>query len=296
MHERALISRLRARQAAAPEGMLGMGDDCCIWSQSGPQCLSVDSLVEGRHFRADDDPRLIGGKAAAAALSDLAAMGAVPIGAAVALHLPARWDAEALMDGLCAVCETYACPLLGGDTCGAEELVIAVTVWGHQVADGTLLRRDGAQPGDLLLVSGALGGSLASGRHLRPQPRLAEGQWLARRAFVHALMDISDGLAADVRRLAEASGVGVQLLGDRLPIHDDVPQLCNRARAACCDGEDYELLVAIDAASWPTLQASWPFTTPLHEVGWCLPGAEILFEDPIHGLGPLAWDGYEHHT
>ena len=99
MHENELIRQLRQR-VRDPATMIGIGDDCCVWTPNGRTCLSTDTMVEGRHFRADDAPALVGRKAAGAALSDLAAMGATPVGATVALSCPARWDALAVMEGL----------------------------------------------------------------------------------------------------------------------------------------------------------------------------------------------------
>jgi thiamine-monophosphate kinase len=295
LDENALIRAVAAAHPA-PAGVLGIGDDCCVWTPRGPTCLSVDAIAEGRHFTADADPRLVGRKAAAAALSDLAAMGAVPVGAAVAISCPARWDAQAVMAGLGAELMRHGCPLLGGDTTGADSLVVSVTVWGEgdPAAGGRLLRRSGAGPGDLLVVSGPLGGSLRSGRHLTPEPRLAEGRWLARHGFVHALMDLSDGLAADAPKLAAASGCGCLLLPEQVPVHPDVPDFSDTITAALCDGEDYELLAAVEASQWPTLQLAWPFANPLSVVGWLLPEPGAWMEDRHQRRVPLAMRGYEH--
>ncbi len=292
MKEGDLIRRLRAR-VSDPDGMRGIGDDCCVWTPRGPTCLSVDAIVEGRHFTADAPPAAVGRKAAGAALSDLAAMGAKPVGAAVALTCPARWDGAAVMDALIDELERHGCPLLGGDTTGGDQLVVSVTVWG-EAAQQRLLYRDGGTPGDLLIVTGPLGGSLASGRHLRPEPRLAEGAWLAQSPYVHAAMDLSDGLAADAPKLAEASGCGCLLLPGQVPIHHDVPQRSDTVRAAFCDGEDYELLAAVAAEHWPSMQLGWPFERPLSVVGWLLsePGARI--EDQHGRVVPLPWQGFEH--
>lgn len=293
MREDDLVTRLTALHPSPP-GILGIGDDCCVWTPGGPTCLSVDTIVEGRHFLATDAPAAVGRKAAGAALSDLAAMGAKPVGAVVALSCPAHWPAIALMDGLAAELARHGCPLLGGDTSGADQLVISVTVWGEAMPGGRLLRRDGGRAGDLLVVTGPLGGSLASGRHLVPEPRFAEGQWLAGHAFVHALMDLSDGLAADAPRLAAASGCGVLLLPAQVPVHDDVPVMTDRERAACCDGEDFELLAAVEPSQWPTLQLAWPFERPLSVVGWLLPEPGAFCEGRDGRVGPLPWRGYEH--
>lgn len=295
LDESALIRGLHAANPP-PAGVLGIGDDCCVWTPRGPTCLSVDAIAEGRHFTAAADPRLVGRKAAAAALSDLAAMGAVPVGAAVAISCPGRWDAAAVMAGLADELRRHGCPLLGGDTTGADSLVVSVTVWGEgdPEARGRLLRRSDGQAGDLLVVTGPLGGSLRSGRHLTPEPRLAEGRWLARHGFVHALMDLSDGLAADAPKLAEASGCGCLLLPEQVPVHPDVPDLSDTVTAALCDGEDYELLCAIEPAMWPTMQLAWPFAHPLAVVGWLLPEAGAWMEDRHQRRVPLAMRGYEH--
>jgi thiamine-monophosphate kinase len=295
LDESALIRAVGAANPAPP-GMLGIGDDCCVWTPRGPTCLSIDAIAEGRHFPSDADPGLVGRKAAAAALSDLAAMGAVPVGAVVAISCPGRWNAAAIMAGLSAELVRHGCPLLGGDTTGADSLVVSVTVWGEgdPAAGGRLLRRDGGQPGDLLVVSGPLGGSLRSGRHLTPEPRLAEGRWLAQRSFVHALMDLSDGLAADAPKLAAASRCGCLLLPAQVPVHPDVPELSDTVTAAMCDGEDYELLASVEPGQWPTLQLAWPFAQPLAVVGWLLPEPGAWMEDRLQRRVPLALRGYEH--
>jgi thiamine-monophosphate kinase len=146
------------------------------------------------------------------------------------------------------------------------------------------------------VVTGPLGGSLRSGRHLRPEPRFDQGRWLAGRREVHALMDISDGLAADAPRLAEASGLGCVLLPAEVPVHADVPDMSDTVRAACCDGEDFELLAAIAPEHWPTMQLAWPFDPPLARVGWLLPEPGAFIEDRNGRLAPLPWRGYHHEV
>ncbi len=298
MRENELIRTLRER-VRDPAGVLGIGDDCCIWTPGGRTCLSTDTVVEGRHFRAGDAPGLVGRKAAGAALSDLAAMGARPVGATVALSCPPRWDALAVMEGLILELERHHCPLLGGDTTGGNDLVITVTVWGEAIptahGPGRLLTRTGGSPGDLLVVTGPLGGSLHSGRHLRPEPRLAEGQWLAASPYVHALMDLSDGLAADALKLAQASGCGCLLLPAQVPVHSDVPVMSDQAKAACCDGEDFELLAVVAAEHWPVLQLAWPFAPGLANVGWLVEQPGAFREDHQGRVVVLDWYGYEHH-
>lgn len=293
MRERDLHAWLTER-CRPPATMLGIGDDCCIFPADGAVALSTDSIVEAVHFAPDTAPAAIGRKAAAAALSDLAGMAAIPIGAVVAIHGGAGHDLPGVMQGLAAELERHGCPLLGGDTARSATLVVNVTVWGRPGPSGRLLRRDGGQIGDLLIVTGALGGSLTSGRHLQPEPRLGEAQFCARHDCVHAAMDLSDGLALDARRLAEASGCGALLLIDQLPIHADVPGGRDAAHQAATDGEDFELLIAVTAARWPELAMAWPFDElPLTVVGWLVeqPG---LWQEAGRDLVPLEWLGYDH--
>ena len=294
MQEGDFIRAVRGR-VVDPAGVVGIGDDCCIWTPTGPTCLSVDAMVEGVHFLPSDEPAAIGRKAAAAALSDLAAMGARPVGAVVALSCPARWPAQVVMEGLITELERHRCPLLGGDTTNAQELTISVTVWGER-ASARFVLRSGGKTGDLLVVTGPLGGSFASKRHLRPEPRFAEGQWLADQPYVHAMMDISDGLASDARSMATASGRGFLLLPADVPVHQDVPEMSDTARAACCDGEDFELLIAVDAEHWPNLQLAWPFPRPLSRIGWLLEQPEAMMEDRNGRVVPLTWTGYQHQS
>ena len=293
MRENDLIRRLRDL-ASVPDGARGIGDDCCEWTPGGRTCLSVDALVEGVHFLPTDDPALIGRKAAGAALSDLAAAGAKPVGAVVALSVPSRWNGLAVMEGLIAELTRHGCPLLGGDTTGAQQLTISVTVWGEAVGGHRLLHRSGAQPGDLLVVTGPLGGSFASGRHLRPEPRFAEGQWFAASPYVHACMDLTDGLASDAPKLAEASGASCLLLPNQVPVHPDAERLVDATRAACCDGEDFELLTAVSAEQWMNVQLAWPFERRLALVGWLTPEPEHTMEDAYGKRVPLTMRGYEH--
>lgn len=292
MREQELIDYISSNLHAGHEH-LGIGDDCCIWQAQGEQCLSSDAIVAGSHFSETDEPQLIGRKAAAAALSDLAAMGAAPIGASLIYQYSDGWDDQAIIDGLIQELERHQCPLLGGDTIKGPCLSLGLSVWGQPTPGGRLLRRSGGSIGDVLVVSGELGGSLHSGRHLRPEPRILEGQWLAQQDYVHAMMDISDGLAADVPRLAKASGCGSLLMAGKLPVHDDVPQRSPRATHALCDGEDFELLFAIAADHWPQLYTEWPFQIRVSMVGM-LTEADNLYEDEYGTVGPLTLHGFEH--
>jgi thiamine-monophosphate kinase len=257
-----LIDRYFKR--AAPEGMLGVGDDCALFGvPPGMQvATSTDLLIEGRHFFPGVDPRALGHKSLAVNVSDLAAMGARPIGCLLGLALPQARDAwlAAFADGFHEMARQAACPLIGGDTTGNPgALAISVTVFGAVRPDAAL-RRDAARVGDDIWVSGVLGDAdiayrLLSGqmpaddallRRTRPalewpQPRYALGQALA--GVAHAAIDISDGLLQDLGHILKASRVGARLNMTDLPVSAalaNVPP--ERARHAVLAGGDvYEL-------------------------------------------------------
>ena len=245
-------------------GAFGLRDDAAVLDvPAGPLVLSVDSVVEGVHVDLSVcNPPDVGWKALMGALSDLAAMGAAPLGALVALCVPGgSGEGELALGVMAGVAEASAasgCPVLGGDVSGAGELVVAVTVLGTvRGADGDVghgpVPRSGALPGDVVLVSGPCGASAAGLRELRARPgagrpdvgagltyrrpvaRLREGE-SARRAGVHAMIDVSDGLALDLHRLADASGVGFEL--DEVPVAPGATP-----EEALGGGEDYELLL-----------------------------------------------------
>ena len=236
-----LIDRIRARfpQPALPE--LGIGDDAALLSPSAGRQLvvSTDLLAEGVHFDRSFGPdRLLGRKALAVNLSDLAAMGALPRWFFLSLAIPAGFPLagiEAILDGLAEQAVEHNVLLAGGDTCGSKSgLVISVTVMGEQVP-GLLLKRNGAVAGDDVWVSGTLGDSalglrllqqgkgggeaaaLPVARHLDPAPRGTLGRSLAEAGLVHAMIDISDGLLADLGHICRQSGCGAELQLDQIP-------------------------------------------------------------------------------
>jgi thiamine-monophosphate kinase len=246
--------------------LTGVGDDCAVLRGEGRNhflIFKTDAVVEGVHFRADEKPELIGRKALARALSDLAAMGAVPIAAVITLGLPKDESVarlRAIYRGLERIAKKYGAALVGGETTRAQQLFLNIALLGECRGYKPVLR-SGAKPGDVIFVTGRLGATQAR-HHLVFEPRLAEGQWLARQKIATALMDISDGLGADLPRLARASGVGFQIDPGQLP----------RARGAtvaqaCNDGEDYELLFTTRAADAKTLKKKWPFATAVRSIG-----------------------------
>lgn len=245
--------------------LLGVGDDCALLKPPAGQILavSIDTLVEGVHFRANMDPQRLGHKSLAVNLSDLAAMGAIPAWATLALTLPSSDSAwlTSFMRGFNALAECYQVQLVGGDTtCGP--LTITVQVHGF-IPPGKALTRDAARPGDWIGVSGTLGDAglalkqLSAGiepgesqldRLESPQPRLAVG--LALRGLAHAAIDISDGLLADLGHICQRSGVGARLDLDKLLLSTEVSAYVKKSgdwSLPLTAGDDYELCFSVPA-------------------------------------------------
>lgn len=276
-----LIAALRERiaQIAGDGGseavVLGSGDDAAITVRAGATATSVDALVEGVHFRIPPfTPAQVGHKALAVALSDLAAMGAEPGEAYVQLGVPDdRGDPELLelADGLARVARGHGVSIVGGDVTRAPALLVAITVVGGSADPERLVRRAGARAGDLVAVTGELGGAAAAiellerpalaglldpavaealrARQLEPEPRLAAGRALAE-AGARAMIDLSDGLGADAGHLAAAGGVGIEIDPGALPVQAGVAELAaaggmDPVELATAGGEDYELLVVL---------------------------------------------------
>lgn len=258
--------------------ILGIGDDAALMEMPSDAELvvAVDTIVAGRHFPLDSDPQSIGHRVMAVNLSDMAAMGATPAWATLALTLPSvdeRWLAG-FSKGLLMLADVHQVALVGGDTT-AGPLTISIQLLGH-VARGSALRRSGALAGDVLAVTGTLGdsgaglalvtGSLCTAeraaatelirRFEYPAPRVAFGR--AARGIANAAMDISDGLAGDLPKLARSSGLAAHVQVERLPLSEAMRALGWPVRArdwALAAGDDYELLVAVPRARFDELAA-----------------------------------------
>lgn len=235
---------------------VGPGDDAAVLRTTDTTVATTDVIVDGVHFDSTrHELAAIAWKALAINVSDLAAMGARPLGCLVGGVLPREMGADAfqvLMSALRRASEGLACPLLGGDTNRSDTpLVLAVTALGRLMGAQPVLRR-GGEAGDELSVTGSLGGSILE-RHLHVRPRLDAAEVLVEAGIAKAMMDISDGLSRDLPRLARASGVAARVVAAAVPIHADVHRMASRDHPACResslahalhDGEDFELLVA----------------------------------------------------
>ena len=231
--------------AASPRAPFGIGDDCAVLPAArGPQLITVDPVIFGRHFDAAVPPRAVGAKLLKRNLSDLAAMGGCPSAAVLALtldpHTSLAW-LEQFYRGLAACARRYRVPIVGGDIAQADGVLAASLTLLGAAAGPRIVTRTGARIGDSIYVTGVLGRSLASGHHFAFHPRLTEGAWLAGRPEVRAMMDLSDGLAKDLGALTPPHAKPA-LEPDALPLRRGAD-----LRAALTDGEDYELVFALAA-------------------------------------------------
>ncbi len=273
--DRLVAALLAQLPSGAGRGVVaGAGDDCAVVRPAGArrwQLLKTDCVIEGVHFTPDTAPEDIGWKALCRPLSDIAAMGGKPAYALVTLALPGSAAVEfatGIYAGLGRAAREYGVEVVGGETARSPGPCFLSVVLTGSVRRGRVLTRAGGRPGDRLFVTGWLGGSFASGRHLRFRPRLAEARWLAARFPVRAMMDLSDGLAADLPRMAAASGTGFEVEAGRLPCTDG----CTVAQALG-DGEDYELLFAIGSRHAAKLERAWKERWP---------------DVPLTGIGTLS--------
>ena len=276
---------------------LGIGDDCALIQPQGNEEIAItsDMLVEGRHFFAGANPELLVRKARAVNLSDLAAMGARPVGFTLAIALPkadTSW-LEAFSNGLLTTAKEYSCPLIGGDTT-AGPLTISITAFGA-IPNGKAIRRSGAKPGDDIWVSGTVGDarlSLAALRHEinlstkdlqqiehrmhQPTPRVELGIQL--RDIASAALDISDGLLGDLRHILKQSQVDAEIHLDRLPksvtLQKQDTQIQNQF--AACGGDDYEICFTAPSSQRENIQSiSNSLNLPLTLIGKTLPKKDV---------------------
>ena len=326
--EDALIASLRDALGRPPRALrVGIGDDAAVWKTSGSHLtvLTTDMLVDGVHFRSGaTTPEDLGAKALAVNLSDIAAMGARPDVAVIALGIAEGFDSDwlrRLYRGMARIANASQCAIAGGDVVRAPALMIGVTIAGY-VRPSRLRVRSGAKPGDVIAVTGALGRAAAGllvldrqvadaldpahraavcDAYLRPRPRLREGAFLGGSSAVHAMMDVSDGLSTDVGRLSVASDVDAVVdlrLLDLDPAVSAAAKLTgdDALRLTLDGGDDYELLIAIRRRSFAQVARGLRSRcgTILRAIGAFERGSGAVWSVDESGRKPLPPRGYDH--
>lgn len=308
MDELELIRRLTRALPGNDAVVVGAGDDCAVLDAGAPDrwlLFKTDAVVRGVHFTDEAPPEKVGHKALGRCLSDVAAMGGTPSAALVTIGLPPDFDpawVEGVYAGLTALARRHAVAVVGGETTASPaQTWISVALVGF-VPRGRAVLRSGAQPGDAIFVTGELGGSLA-GKHLEFEPRLEEARWLVEHFSIHAMIDLSDGLATDLRHLLQASGVGAELLKSAIPISRAARERARRGdtakpalAAALTDGEDFELLFTVASRDAVRLLDAWKKRFPelrLSCIGKIVAGHTLTLRDR-HGAQALDLHGYVH--
>ncbi len=284
-----LVRLITAKLSTDGSIIAGPGDDCAVVvaPKAGEQLLlKTDTIVEGVHFTADTPARLVGRKAMARVLSDFAAMAATPKHALVTLIAPPETPVKrvlGLYEGMTQLADEHEVRIVGGETSRGSQLSLTVSMTGTALKK-KWISRSGAKAEDLIFVTGTLGGSIR-GKHLKFQPLLAEAHWLVKHARVTAMMDLSDGLAKDLPRLADQSGVGFEIEPARIPL----TRGCTLEQALT-DGEDYELLLTLHPQTPLSLPDEFHRAfahTRLHLIG------KILADPKRRNLGQGGWDHFK---
>jgi thiamine-monophosphate kinase len=304
MKELELIDWIRQQVKLDPAVVaVGPGDDCAELLVGAEKLLvTTDQVLDGVHFvLAEHGPEAAGRKAMARNLSDVAAMAAVPLAAVATVALPRDMieaDVHEMHRGMRLLGEQFHCPIVGGDiSIWPGPLAISMTVMARPSGVRPLLR-SGARAGDAVCVTGSLGGGWAGQRHLTFTPRLAEARTLASRYNIHAMIDLSDGLASDLGHICRASGVGATINAPAVPVHEDarLSRPDDPLTAALCDGEDYELLFTLPADQADAVVKDRPLAGLVRRVGTMTAGPGIELLDAQGQSRPMPAGGWEHKS
>ena len=281
---------------------VGLGDDAAVVRFDQPVVITSDTIADGVHFDfGSHSLEQIGHKAIAVSISDIAAMGAKPVAASVDFFLPSSLQIEDLKSLFGAIANTslkFDCQIIGGDTNRWNgPLVISTTLYGKAIREKNLWRISGGNPGDHILVTGRLGGSILK-KHVQFEPRVNIAQFLAQNYDVTAATDITDSLALDLTTLARASGCGFMINGETIPISDSAHELAQSSDRtaldhALYDGEDFELIVCLSHLQWQKLKSDKQFNFELFEIGKLTPHRQFQIEYQEE-VSDLEIRGYEH--
>jgi thiamine-monophosphate kinase len=299
--EFAFIDWIRKQTASDPRVPIGIGDDAAaIRFTTGREVLvTTDMILDGVHFDSSRTPaRLIGRKALAVNLSDIAAMAGVPVAAVVSVGLPdgfARTAAEELYAGMRELADEFHVAIVGGDTNRSTTgVVICITMLGEATPRGPV-RRNGARPGDWIMATGTFGGSIL-GKHFSFTPRVREALLLHERYELHAMIDVSDGLAADLGHILDESRCGAVLRASSIPVDSSVRQIAgdeSRLTSALYDGEDFELVFTLPPDDGRRLLSERPLVLVSH-LGEITTGQDLELEWEDGRRQTLERKGYDH--
>ena len=316
MREFELIDWLRTLAEPADNLLAGIGDDCAVFRIADEMLLATtDMLVEGVHYTKDDPPELVGRKLLTVSISDIAAMGGIPLFALVSTAFAgSKTDAyiKALAKSLFTTAKKFQIAIIGGDTTGftpaTDGAALSLTLLGKMQKNIKPVMRSTAEVGDIIAVTGTLGNSLQTGKHLNFEPRIKEGQFLAEFG-VNSMIDISDGLSGDLNHVLAQSEKGALIYEDKIPASpsllkttssqtrakQDSTKLSAAVYAALNDGEDFELLFTFDANRREELAAKWQFATELSFIGEIKP-AEFRFKIQLANkkIIPVKIDSWQH--
>ncbi len=261
MNEFDWIEWIQKKAGPVPRHWIGIGDDAAVLSIAPKKdwVVSTDAIVEGVDFDCSVTPSQAGRKALAINLSDLAAMGAHPEAFLMTLGVPKDWGQARLKQfilGVFRLAREYRVVCVGGDMSSAKQFFCSITVMGSAVKQTAVLRR-GAKPGDVILVTGSLGGSIYK-KHYAFTPRIKEGEWLIQHFRPSALMDVSDGLAQDLGHLLRSSGCSARIDLEKIPVSKEAKNI----QSALSDGEDFELLMTMNTKKYLQLVPRWKKAFP----------------------------------
>jgi thiamine-monophosphate kinase len=301
------ITEWFARQSrlSAADFPIGIGDDMAEirLAEDVSVLVTTDMLLDGVHFDLRKASlQQVGYKAMAVSLSDCAAMATVPIAAVVSVALPGGFGQEELKQlhsGIVSAGDKFRCPLVGGDiTCwkGSEPFAISVAMLSRR-AVGKPIRRSGAKVGDVICVTGSLGGAVArqdGGKHLEFEPRVREALQIAQMVVVNAMIDISDGLSSDLNRICRASNVGAVINAEQIPISDEARARENPLDAALNDGEDFELLFTLSPDACEKLLNNWNWPVLITQIGAVTDSGKMQMKMRGGQIVPLEPKGYDH--
>lgn len=288
------------RKLSPEDFPIGIGDDMAqIHIGDESVFITTDMLLDGVHFDLEKTTlRQVGYKAMAVSLSDCAAMATVPVAAVVSVAMPKSYGTEelkALYSGIISAGDKFGCALVGGDiTCWKSEnpFTISVAMLSKQ-AKNEPVKRSGAKAGDIICVTGSLGGS-RFGRHLEFEPRVNEALKIAQMVKANSMIDLSDGLSSDLNRICKQSGVGALIEAVKVPVSDDALKTDNPLDSALNDGEDFELLFTLSQNDCKELFDKWDEPLPIHKIGTISNTGKIQIKMQDGRIKELEAKGYDH--